>query len=420
MRRPVATAGVLVVVVAAAVVRPWEQDGGVRVVAEFDAVPGLVEGAEVERAGVRVGRVERIALVDGRPRVTLRLREGERLHRGARADLRIVSLSGQLNRVVALADGRGPRLRDGATLGLARTDQPVEIETVLATLDPPTRRAVRELVAGADRATAGRGEALAATLRRASRTLAAAEGAIADATADGAALRQVVTTTRRVTDALAAGDGEQRTAAAVDRLAAVVGDSASEQAALRDALAALPDGLRAPRATLDRFRRQLPRLRTTARRARPAVDQIAAAAPELRTTLAAAGPVLRQTEAVVTDGPRQLGAVAPLVAEATPVLRTATRALRQANPILDESRVRLPDFFSFFSNWADATANYDANGHGFRVGLTFPPAPLRVASPDGQDAGHLARPFLRPPGSLQGEPWNGWRSSLLTAGSDAP
>lgn len=415
---PRAIAGValaVALVAGAAVVRPWEDGDGRRVVAEFDAVPGLVEGADVERSGVRVGRVEAIALEDGRPRVSLRLQPGERLHRGARADLRIVSLSGQLNRVVSIDDGRGDALRDGATLGLARTDQPVEIETVLATLDPRTRAAVRDVLAGADRAVDGRGDALAASLRRASRTLASTRAAVADVTADGVALRRVVTATRQVTGTLAAGDGEQRTAAAVDRLAAVVGDAASEQEALRAALAGLPGGLRAPRATLERARRQVPRLRRTARAARPAVEQLAAAAPEARASLQAAGPVLRQTVAVTRRGPAQLDAVAPLVAEATPLLRRAAPTLRQANPILDESRVRLPDFFSFFANWADATANYDANGHGFRVGLTLPPAPLRVASPDGQDAGQLARPFLRPPGSLQGEPWTGWRSSLLTA-----
>jgi hypothetical protein len=165
--RLVAGLGVLalVAVVVLAALQPWDRPSGPRITAIFDAVPGLVEGAEVQRAGLTVGRVEEIGLEGDRPRVRLRLDDDEALHRGAVADLRMVSLSGQLNRVVAITDGRGAALPDGATLGLARTEQPVEVEQVLSTLDPATRRAVRRIVRGTERTVDGRGEALAGTLQ---------------------------------------------------------------------------------------------------------------------------------------------------------------------------------------------------------------------------------------------------------------
>src|SRR5690606_36515199 len=119
-----------------------------------------------------------------------------------------------------LTDGRGRELRDGDTLGLARTASPVELETVLDTLDPTTRGAVRELVAGTADAVDGRGEALAGTLRRAGAALDQTAATLGDLTADGVALRRVVSSTRQVTGALASSPGT--TAAAVDRLAAVL------------------------------------------------------------------------------------------------------------------------------------------------------------------------------------------------------
>jgi hypothetical protein len=141
---------------------------------------------------------------------------------------------------------------------------------------------------------------------------------------------------------------------------------------------------------------------------------VRAVAPDARTTLVAARPALRQFRALTFAAPGQLARVEPLVDEATPLARKLAPVLDRANPMLDEARVRLPDFFSFFANWADFTSVYDRNGHGARVGIVLPPTPNRTASPNGQDAGSLARPFLRAPGSLQDTPWTTFTQSFLS------
>jgi hypothetical protein len=102
------------------------------------------------------------------------------------------------------------------------------------------------------------------------------------------------------------------------------------------------------------------------------------------------------------------------VADAQPTLRTLDPVLRSAAPILDEARVRTPDFFSFFANWADFTSVYDANGHAARVGLVLPPAPDNVIDGSDNGAGSLAAPFVRTPGVLEGEPWDSYRDSFLS------
>src|SRR4051794_26548419 len=237
MRRlaPLALAAALFAVVA--VWSPWsgsrhEYD------AVFDAVPGLVRGADVRMAGVRVGHVTGIHLDHDRPRVTMSL--DRVLRRGASADLRLASVSGEFNRFVAVSPGAGRRLPSGATLTV--TDQPVEIDDVLGTLDPATRAEARGLMRGLARATSGRGDAVAAALARSAGALRATSGALGRVTADGEALRTLVTATRRASSALAASPGA--TSGAVEELARTLGDTAAEQRALARGVEGLPAGLR--------------------------------------------------------------------------------------------------------------------------------------------------------------------------------
>src|SRR6478672_6078395 len=81
--------------------------GDYEVNARFAEVNGLVEGAPVEVAGLRVGRVDSIGLgSDGLPRVGLRVSDDYPLHSGASADLRVASASGESNAFVELSAGK--------------------------------------------------------------------------------------------------------------------------------------------------------------------------------------------------------------------------------------------------------------------------------------------------------------------------
>jgi hypothetical protein len=106
----------------------------------------------------------------------------------------------------------------------------------------------------------------------------------------------------------------------------------------------------------------------------------------------------------------------PVLGFAGPLLRVLIPALRRVGPMLDQLRVRFPDAFSFFANWADFTSNFDANGHGARVGIVVPPAPTTTLSPSGHGAGQLAPPFLRTPGALEGHPWTRYWKSFVAGG----
>jgi phospholipid/cholesterol/gamma-HCH transport system substrate-binding protein len=77
---------------------------GYTVTAEFDNISGLKTGAEVEVAGVSVGRVEDIKVTpDNRAKLTIRMRPGFKLHDDATASIRTKGIIG--DKYVKLSPG---------------------------------------------------------------------------------------------------------------------------------------------------------------------------------------------------------------------------------------------------------------------------------------------------------------------------
>ncbi|MEO5679127.1 MAG: MCE family protein, partial [Acidimicrobiales bacterium] len=91
-----------------------------RVSAVFDDVTGLLPNDNVKIAGVVVGKVDGIRLVDGRAKVTMKLRTGTRVPSDTEAAVRWRNLLGQ--RFVYLYPGSSPVvLARGATIGRTRS-----------------------------------------------------------------------------------------------------------------------------------------------------------------------------------------------------------------------------------------------------------------------------------------------------------
>jgi phospholipid/cholesterol/gamma-HCH transport system substrate-binding protein len=389
--------------------------GSYEVHAVFDQVNGLVNGADVEVAGTKVGKVTDIELgEDGFPHVTLEIVDDYRVEQGAVASIRAASAAGQVNRFVALQPGDGPELDDGSTLGLARTDQPVEPDQVLSTLDAKTRRDVAHALAGLAVATDGEGADLRASLAHSAQALGASADLVHQVAADGEALREAIDRGGEIVATLA--DNRDSLTATAERLRSALAVSAARAPELERSAASLATGLSAPRQALERFDGSIGTLRGLVADAGPAVDKLVAFSEALQPALAQARPALQEAAGLVEDAPAQLQALGPLVEAAQPTLKVLDPFLAQLGPMLDEGRVRTPDFFSFFANWADFTSVYDANGHAARVGLVLPPATDNVIGPSDDRAGQLEAPFVRTPGVLDGEPWDDFRDSFLSGG----
>lgn len=106
--------------------------GGTKFAAIFSDVTSLNEGDEVRIAGVRVGQVDKIAIVDEREaKVDFTLSNRDSLPESVTATIRFRNLVGQ--RYIALEQGAGEQGRkanEGSTIPLERTKPAVDLTTL--------------------------------------------------------------------------------------------------------------------------------------------------------------------------------------------------------------------------------------------------------------------------------------------------
>lgn len=418
-RRLLALAALLTGLSAVLVIFALNGGGSYRVNAIFSQVYGLVPGAEVQAGGLNVGTVDSIGLDrQGLPRVSMSVADSYRLRAGATASVQAFSLTGEDNRFVALQSGSGAPLPEGTTLPLSRTSTPVEIYQVLDTLDPRTRARVRALLGGLDAALAGRGPDLQGALAHSAQAVGNTAALLAEVNSDGAALRSFVQEGSRLMATLASDPADLGSLA--DSMASTLQSTARRQSQLALAAARLAPGLRLPTVALADLDRSITTLRTLVASATPGVRALVPFSRELVPVLRAAPGTLTAANALVARAPADVHGLAPLVHELGAQLPVLEDDLRLSDPMLDQVRVRLPDVFSFFANWADFSADYDANGHAARIGLVFPPAPTNPIGPCSTGAGSLTFPFLRAPGALGGQPWTDYAKSFVGGARPVP
>ncbi len=106
------------------------------VVADFADVSGLHEGDNVRIAGVRVGRVEAMKLVDTHAEVTMSVQADQPVFLNTRAVIRYQNLVGQ--RFVSLVSGEGPArpLADGGRIPIDRTEPSFDLSALLNGFQP--------------------------------------------------------------------------------------------------------------------------------------------------------------------------------------------------------------------------------------------------------------------------------------------
>ncbi|MEV6064433.1 MlaD family protein [Nocardia asteroides] len=108
-----------------------------RYAAVFTDVLGLRTGDDVRIAGVRVGRVDAIELVDRRhARVTLSVQSRQRLSTTTKALIRYQNLIGQRYVALAAGDSAGEALPAGGAIPLERTESSFDVSTMLSGFEP--------------------------------------------------------------------------------------------------------------------------------------------------------------------------------------------------------------------------------------------------------------------------------------------
>jgi phospholipid/cholesterol/gamma-HCH transport system substrate-binding protein len=201
------------------------------------------QGQAIEIAGVRVGDISKVELVDGHAQVTMQVEDKyvKLIHPDASMLLR--PKTGLNDMVIELDPGTAPgEVKDGSVVPLSNTEPPVNPDEILSTLDDDTRNYLKLLLAGGGEALKGRGPALSATLRR-----------IAPTTRDIAAINGLLSERRASISrsihnfgllAGELGNKDQELTSFIDSSNQVLGSFARQEASIRSALRELPGALR--------------------------------------------------------------------------------------------------------------------------------------------------------------------------------
>lgn len=419
--RVVAVSGLVLLAIVIVWVLSTSSRGSYELRAQFDDVRGLIPGGEVRAGAITVGHVTSVELSsEDVPEVTMQIEDDFDVHEGATADIRLGSNVGAVNRTVELTEGdtTRPELADGTLLATDRTDQPVNFDLAVQTLDPATRADVKEMLFGLEAAVAKRGLDIDRTLRTSSEAANETAALLGQVSRDGEALRTLVSESRRIVSAFASEPGVLSEAA--DRTSLLLETTGRRQADLARSVDDLGPALSETRVLLERLSGATPNLRELVSGLRPVVTELGPLARILPDASAAAGPFLSETRRLIEGGPDDLRAFDPVIDAATPVTKDLLVVAEKALPLGQEIRVYGPEIIGAFQNFGAANGTFDAVGHMMNAAVgDAQMLPMSTASdeigPDECTPGLLERPYIRLPGTLQCEPWEDFEDSFIDA-----
>lgn len=292
---------------------------GYRFDVAFPEAVSLAEQADVRISGVSVGRVVRLTRGRARTRATIELRPRYApLPADSRAILRVKTLLGETFVALSPGDRGAAPVPDGGRLADRNVSTQVELDEVLRSFDPPTRRALHAWVGRMSAALDGRGRDLNDALGSLGPAVRGGAGVMAILDAQRDALRRLVADSGEVLGAIGSRERDVRTlVTAGDRLFAA---TARRERALSATIAALP-------ALLVQARVTLRNAQGAAREAAPVVAELEPAADVLKPVLTDAVALAPQAEALF----RRLTPVVDLSGRALPA---ATRLLARARPLV--------------------------------------------------------------------------------------
>lgn len=345
-----------------------------------DASP-LIVGNEVKLDGVKVGKVSKIKLVDGKAEVDMDLdKDALPLHTDARLLVRPVTLLGERYVEVQRGTASAPVLPEGRVLPVTQTGQSVGLDQVLNTLDDPTGTSLAALVTMLGEGADGNGANIAAAIK-------ALGPAMRDTTRlakilddQNALLTSTLDSVGGVAAALADDHGRtlDTLVSSADQL---LGTTSTNEAALRQLLAQLPQTLSTARATLAELAGTAHAAVPTLKSIRPVTDNLSAISTELDNFASATDPALASAGPVLEKARVLLDKARPVVAALEPAGPAVRSVAKSAQPLVRDVTPRLEDVMNFLKNWALVTNGFDGLSHYFRVEVALSPQTVTAAVP---------------------------------------
>lgn len=361
----------------------------------------LLEGSRVQIGGTSVGEVTKLATRDGKALVTVSVDdEHAPLPAGTKAQVQWRGLLGE--RVVELLPGKGTEADiPNGSLVEAGTEQ-VELDQVLAALDPTTRAHVKSVVKQLDLSLKGRSDDVNATLASAGPAVKQLGEVLKAVGQDGPAIKQLITNLRKATEPVSQRQAELRSV--INDLSSATAAMAAEQDQLSAALGKLPATLDSAKRPMDGVPGAVDSAAPLLDDLRPATDRLTSVAKNLSPLLVDLRPTIADLRPTLNSASTLLRSTPSLLDSAHAVVPGVTRAVSQLNPAVQFLRPYTPDVAGWISNWSAAFANYDAQGHYFHGLVQIGPNVLD--DNPGAAVGLKGGPSSRPaPGMASGEPW---------------
>jgi phospholipid/cholesterol/gamma-HCH transport system substrate-binding protein len=331
---------------------------GYRVKVAFPEAVGLAEDVDVRSAGISIGTVRKLEVEEESHRAlaTLVLEpEFAPLASDARAILRRKTLLGETFVELTPGSRDAPPVPDGGRLRDSAVGETVELDEVLQTFDPRTRRSFQLWQQELARAVDGRGEDLNNVVGHLPEFAENGTNLLFVLNEQEAAVRGLVRDTGEVYSALS--QDEEQLANLIRGSHGVFRQTAAERVSLAEAFGIFPTFLSESKATLERLER-------FSRDTRPLVRDLRPVARELRPTLAAVRAFAPDLDRFFTGFGRQirvsdraLPALRETLDEARPFLGAVGPFLSELNPIISWLELHQHLVADFLGYGGSATAD---------------------------------------------------------------
>jgi phospholipid/cholesterol/gamma-HCH transport system substrate-binding protein len=341
----------------------------------FQNASQLVPDNQVLIGGQPVGSVESIELTDDNLAKVVVSVEQE-LHEGTTATIRATSLSGVANHYVSISPGpnSNPALGEDATLGLASTTTPVDIDQLFNTFPAPVRRGLAQFIKGNAAVYAGRGKDANSTFKYIGVGFNRAGAFAHDLNADENLFARFLVSSSRLSTAVSERGSEL--SSAISNANAAFGAIASQNAALSTSLRLLPPTFRQANTTFVNLRAALDDVEPLINTSRTATKNLAPFLAELSPVLSKAVPVFKNLRLTVrrkgfaNDSAELLAALPAVQQRASRAFPHAEAAITAFQPNLNFIRAYTPDLFNGFARLGQVSAPYDGNGHYVRASFS--------------------------------------------------
>jgi phospholipid/cholesterol/gamma-HCH transport system substrate-binding protein len=372
----IAAIGALAVVVIVLAIVFLSGGGGHKYTFMFQNAGQLVNDNQVMIGGSPVGTVSSIEL-SPENLAEVKVEVEQELHEGTTAVIRATSLSGVANHYVSISPGpnSNPALEEGATLGLASTTTPVDIDQLFNSFPPKVREGLQNFIKGNAQIYEGRGKEANESYEYFGTALNRATNLASELNSDEQLLSQFLVSSSKLTTAVA-GKGQQLTSAISNANTAFKSIS-SQNVALDESLQELPPVLRQANTTFVNLRAALDDVEPLVNTAKPATKNLAPFLAELRPVLNKFIPFTKNLR-LALDRPGQNNDTTELLATLPSVERLASKtfphgeeAIAAFQPQLNFIRAYTPDVFNGISKLGQVSGYYDGNGHYLRGAVSL-------------------------------------------------